>query len=304
MKVFYSDHFSFPLPDNHRFPQGKYHLLRGRLERSGLFDPGDMIVPEPATDEQLLRVHTAEYVSKVKMGTLTDKELRRMGLPWSPELVARSRHSVGGTIAACREAISAGISMNLSGGTHHAHSGYGAGYCVFNDAAVAARSLRDEGLVDNVVIIDCDVHHGDGTAEIFADDQFVFSFSIHAEKNYPFHKPKSNLDIALPDGTDDDAYLHALEMGLNQAIEKSRAELAIFLAGADPFMDDSLGRLSLSKDGLAARDQLVITTCRERRIPIAITMSGGYGRQIMDTVDIHFKTVQLAIEASTTWYKT
>jgi acetoin utilization deacetylase AcuC-like enzyme len=293
MKVFYTDTFTFPLPENHRFPRRKYALLRQRVEESGLISPEDLQIPDPATDEELLRIHTPDYLHRVKEGLLTDKELRRIGLPWSPELVQRSYRSVGGTLAACRAAFEDGVAVSLSGGTHHAHADRGAGYCIFNDAAVAARVMQAEGRVERVVILDCDVHQGDGTASIFAQDPTVFTFSIHGDKNYPFHKPPSDLDIALPDGTGDDAYCEALELGVEQALEAAYADLAIYLAGADPYKDDLFGRLSLTKDGLLARDRIVLEACRGREIPTVVVMSGGYVKNVDDVAEIHFNTVQL-----------
>jgi acetoin utilization deacetylase AcuC-like enzyme len=296
MKVFYTDTFTFPLPENHRFPQRKYSLLRERVEERELVSAEDLQIPDPASDEELLRVHTLDYLNRVKTGLLTEKELRRIGLPWSPELVQRSYRSVGGTIAACQAALEDGMAISLSGGTHHAHAEHGAGYCIFNDVAVAARAMQAEGRVERAVILDCDVHQGDGTASIFAQDPTVFTFSIHGEKNYPFRKPPSDLDIALPDGTGDDAYCRALEIGVEQALESAHAELAIYLAGADPYKDDRFGRLSLTKEGLLRRDQIVMQTCNGRGISTAVVMSGGYARKIGDVAEIHFNTVRLAMK--------
>jgi acetoin utilization deacetylase AcuC-like enzyme len=299
MKAFYTDTFTFPLPENHRFPQRKYALLRQRIEESGLIPAEDLRIPDPASDDELLRVHIPDYIHRVKAGLLTEKEIRRIGLPWSPELVERSYRSVGGTIAACRAALEEGIAVSLSGGTHHAHADKGAGYCIFNDVAVAARTLQAEGLAKRVVILDCDVHQGDGTASIFTQDPTVFTFSIHGEKNYPFHKPPSDLDVALPDGTGDDAYCEALKAEVEQAVEMANADLAIYLAGADPYEDDHFGRLALTKQGLLQRDRIVLEACKGRGIPVAVVMSGGYARQIEDVAEIHFNTVMLAVEIQT-----
>lgn len=294
MKVYYSDRFTLPLPEGHRFPIQKYTLLRQRVISDGVISKGDALVPAPATLDQLRLVHSREYVRRVVQGELTEKEIRRMGFPWSPGLVERSKRSVGGTIAACRSALADGVSANLAGGTHHAFRDHGGGYCVFNDCAVAARTMQVEQRVQNVLILDCDVHQGNGTAAIFADDPSVFTFSIHGAKNYPFHKELSDLDIALPDGCQDEQYLEALQYGIERSLALAKADLAIYLAGADPFSDDRLGRLALSKSGLAERDRLVYSKCAQAGIPIAVTMSGGYARQIDDTVDIHYKTIQLA----------
>ena len=294
MKAFYTDTFSFPLPEGHRFPQRKYSLLRQRVEESGIISPENLRIPEPASDEELLRVHTHEYLHRVKQGQLSEKEIRRIGLPWSQELVQRSYRSVGGTISASQAALEDGIAVSLSGGTHHAHADHGGGYCIFNDAAVAARAMQTEGRLERVVILDCDVHQGDGTASIFAQDPSVFTFSIHGDRNYPFHKPPSDLDVALPDGTGDEVHCEALEDGVEQALEKVNSDLAIYLAGADPYEDDHFGRLALTKEGLLERDQIVLQACKGRGIPIAIVMSGGYAINIEDVADIHFNTVRLA----------
>ncbi len=294
MKVTYSDQFILPLPSGHRFPLPKYAMLRQRVVESGLFSTEEMIPAEAATDEQLQRAHTAGYVARVTGGLLSDKEMRRIGFPWSPELVERSRRSVGATIMACRAALAEGLAVSLAGGTHHAYADHGEGYCVFNDVAVAARQMQVEGLARRIAILDCDVHQGNGTAAIFRDDESVFTFSIHGEKNFPFHKETSDLDIALPDQAGDDEYLEALQEGIDQSLTRAQPDLAIYLAGADPYLGDRLGRLCLTKEGLARRERLVFSACREVGAPIAITMAGGYARHIADTVDIHFQTLQIA----------
>jgi acetoin utilization deacetylase AcuC-like enzyme len=299
LKAYYSDTFHFPLPPGHRFPIGKYAGLRQRLLSSGVMSTEDLLVPPPAPDEDLLLVHTPAYLAQVKEGTLSDKEIRRMGLPWSVELVERSRRSVGGTTAACRAALTDGLAANLAGGTHHAYPDHAEGFCVFNDVAVAARVMQRERRAQRILIADCDVHQGNGTAAIFQTDSTVFTFSIHGIKNFPFHKEQGDLDIALADGTADEAYLEALEQGLRRALESCEADLVIYLAGADPFKEDTLGRLGLSKDGLARRDRMVLGACRARSIPVALTMSGGYAKDIHDTVDIHFATIRIAVEFST-----
>jgi len=296
MRIYYHDTFTFPLTAGHRFPAQKYALVRQKLLAEGIVSDDDLNIPQEATDEQLRLVHTAEYLDKVKFGQLTEKEIRRIGLPWSPELVARSLRSVGGTIAASRSALVDGISINLGGGTHHAFSDHGRGYCIFNDCAVAARLMQTKDQSERVLILDCDVHQGDGTAAIFAGDPTVFTFSIHGEKNYPLHKQSSDLDMPLPDGTGDGEYLTALEQGIQRSLALAQPDLVIYLAGADPYLDDRLGRLSLSKAGLEQRDHLVLDTCRKSNLPLVVVMSGGYGRQIQDTVEIHFRTVKLAVE--------
>ena len=258
--------------------------------------PEDMRVPHAATDAEIERAHDPDYLSRVQSGELTPQEIRRIGFPWSPEMVERSRRSAGATIEACRAALEDGFAANLAGGTHHAFRDCGQGFCVFNDSAVAARAMQAEGRVQQVVIIDCDVHQGNGTAAILAGDPTIFTFSIHGAKNFPFHKERSDLDIELDDGTDDATYLVALERGLSQALEQAQAELAIYLAGADPFVGDRLGRLALSKNGLAERDRLVFDYCQAAGLPVAITMAGGYAPHIEDIVDIHFQTIRAAAE--------
>jgi acetoin utilization deacetylase AcuC-like enzyme len=297
VKTYYTDRFIYPLPEGHRFPAPKYPLLRERVTRE-LVPPCELLVPDAATDSQLCLVHDPVYVEKVTQGTLTSREVRRVGLPWSPELVERSRRSVGSTIAACRAALAdgAGVAVSLTGGTHHAFADHGEGFCVFNDIAVAARVMQTEGRAGRIVVIDCDVHQGNGTAALFAGNPSVFTFSIHGAKNFPFHKEQSDLDVELPDRSDDRTYLAALEDALDIVLPVAQAELAIYLAGADPYEGDTLGRLAVSKAGLAARDRLVFDRCRELRLPVAVVMGGGYARHIEDTVDIQFETVRLAAE--------
>ena len=300
MKVFYSDQFVLPLPEGHRFPMKKYSMLRQRVDEAGLCGPGEMRIPHAVTDEEVLRAHDAGYLEKVVTGTLEKQEVRRIGFPWSERMVERSRRASGGTVGACRAALEEGIAANLAGGTHHAFADRGEGFCVLNDSAIAARTLQDEGLVGNVVVVDTDVHQGNGTAAILADDPSIFTFSIHGEKNYPFHKEESDLDVGLPDGTDDGAFLEALRMGLEEALDRAEATMAIFLAGADPYEGDKLGRLSVTKKGLAERDRIVLEACRDLSLPVAVTMAGGYCPTIEDTVDIHFQTVKRAAEMAET----
>lgn len=296
MKIFYTDTFTIPIPENHSFPKNKYTLLRKRIIEAQLVQPGDMRVPRPAADEDILRAHDPIYLNRLQKGKLTTKEVRRVGLPWSPEMVLRARYSVGATIEACRSALNERIAVNLGGGTHHAFGDHGQGYCYLNDSVIAARVLQAEGLVKNVLIIDCDVHQGNGTAAILKNDPTIFTFSIHGKNNFPFHKEISDLDIELEDGTDDAAYLAALEKGMKASLDACDANLVIYLAGADPYRNDRFGRLSLTKDGLASRDQVVLRHLNQSRLPVAITMAGGYARQVRDAVDIHFQTVSTAVE--------
>ena len=296
LKTFYSDQFEIPLPPDHRFPINKYQLLRQVI----ISDPAnldiELQVPEPASDDQIRLAHDPDYVAKVISGSLSEKEIRRIGFPWSPQLVIRSRRSVGGTIAACRAAIRTGVAANLAGGTHHAHRDFGSGYCLLNDCAIAARVVQREVLAERVMILDCDVHQGDGTAAIFSSDNSVFTFSIHGARNFPFNKIPSDLDIELQDGTTDEHYLRALEAGLAEVFYRFEGDLAIYLAGADPYFDDRLGRLALTKDGLSRRDELVFQACQQAGVPVAIVMAGGYARDVADTVAIHFETIRLAAE--------
>jgi acetoin utilization deacetylase AcuC-like enzyme len=292
LKIFYTDHYVLPLPEGHRFPMRKYALLRQRVSEAGL---GSALVDPPAaTDGEILRAHGAAYLERVKTGALSAAEMRCIGFPWTPAMVERSRRSSGATLQACRAALEDGIAVNLAGGTHHAFRDRGEGYCVFNDSAIAALAMQAEGRVQRVVVVDCDVHQGNGTAAILADDPTVFTFSIHGANNFPFTKEVSDLDIELADNTRDQPYLDALERGLARALEEARPELAIYLAGADPYEDDRLGRLALSRDGLRRRDRFVLETLAEWEVPVVVTMAGGYARRIEDTVEIHFATVATA----------
>lgn len=294
MKAFYTDCFVLPLPPGHRFPMAKYRLLRERLE--GVVD---LEVPEAATDAQVLLAHSRDYLERLVTGSLAVQDVRRMGFPHSPQLVERSRRSVGATIAACRAALTDGLAANLAGGTHHAFRDFGEGFCVFNDSVVALRVMQAEGRVGRALVVDTDVHQGNGTAALATGDETIFTFSIHGLKNFPFRKQVSDLDVALEDGTGDEVYLERLAAALDEAVERARPDLAIFLSGADPFVGDRLGRLALSKAGLAERDRLVLGELRRRGIPAAVTMGGGYAREVEDIVDIHCATVTLAASYST-----
>lgn len=294
MHIYTSDHYPISLPPDHRFPFAKYRLLRQRVEQSGLFLPEDIRPASPVTTAQLALAHDPAYITQVQTGDLTAAAIRRMGFPWSPALWTRVQHTVGATIGACRSALADGLAVTLAGGTHHAGADHGEGFCVFNDAAVAARVMQAEGLARRVLIVDCDVHQGNGTAAITAGDSSIFTFSIHAEKNFPFRKEASDLDIGLDNGTGDDDYLQLLEEGLWRAIAQANADLVIYLAGVDPYTGDKLGLLDLSKDGLLARDRLVLTMGQEKGLPVAITMAGGYAPDSAAIADLHFQTVRLA----------
>lgn len=301
MKAFYCDRFVLPLPAGHRFPMEKYRLLRERVLATGLVAPENLLVPHAATDEEILRVHDPEYLRRVATGELERAEVRRIGFPWSPAMVERSRRSAGGTIEACRTALEEGAAVNLAGGTHHAFRDRGEGYCVFNDAAIAARAMQVEKRVRRVLVIDCDVHQGNGTAAIFADDPTVFTFSIHGRNNFPFHKERSDLDVELPDGTADAEYLAALEVGLARAVPAARADLAIYVSGADPHERDRLGRLQVSRAGLLARDARVFERCRWAGLPVAVVMAGGYNLDVAETVEVHLQTVAEAGRYAADW---
>lgn len=298
MKLYYADHFVLPLPEGHRFPMEKYARLRSRLLACGAFAEADFCVPDAASDDAILRAHDPAYLQRVARGTLDVAEVRRIGFPWSPAMVERSRRSAGATLAACRSALArdggTACAVNLAGGTHHAHRDFGSGFCVFNDAAIAALAMRAEGRVRRVAIVDCDVHQGDGTAAILADEPEVFTCSLHGAKNFPFRKQTSDLDIELPDKTGDTAYLTALDAALQSVFERAQPELVIYLAGADPYAGDRLGRLALSIDGLRLRDERVLAACRDASVPVAIAMAGGYAEPIDDTVTIHVNTVTTA----------
>lgn len=275
----------------------KYTVLRNRIEQTLVPDRRcELLLPPAATDDQLLLVHTQRYLWTIKSGELTDVEQRRIGFPWSAKMVERSRRSTGASIAAGRAAIQDGVAVNLAGGTHHSFADSGQGFCVFNDACVAAKVLQAEGLVERVMIVDLDVHQGNGTAAITKDDPTVYSFSMHCSKNYPFRKTEGDLDIALPPATEDRYYLEQMRFGLARAVGEFDPDCVFYLAGADPFAGDRLGLLSLTKAGLRSRDEGVLDFFGERDVPVAIAMAGGYADQIEDIVDIHFSTVQAALQ--------
>ena len=301
MKAYYADHFVLPLPDTHRFPMSKYARLRQRILVEGILSAEDLFSPPAATDAEILLAHDADYLDRVQSGRLSIQEIRRIGFPWSPEMVERSRRSSGATICAARTALSEGVSANLAGGTHHAGIAHGEGYCVFNDSPIAARVMQQEGRVSRVLVVDCDVHQGNGTAEITRGDDTIFAFSIHGERNYPFRKIAGDLDIGLPDGTGDSAYLDMLEIALERAFYLAQPDLVLYVSGADPFSGDKLGKLSLSKAGLAARDDMVFGTCFAERVPVAVSMAGGYAALVEDIVDIHVETIRTAVRYAAQW---
>lgn len=294
MKAFYSDRFVLPLPEGHRFPMAKYRLLRERI--AGALPAVSLLQPEAATDGVLALAHTPDWIERLGLGRLSALEQRAIGFPWSQEMVERSRRSVGATIAACRAAIEEGAAVNLAGGTHHAGPDRGEGFCCLNDVAVAARLMQAERRAHRVAIIDLDVHQGNGSAEILQRDASVFTLSIHGARNFPFrNRCSGDLDVDLPDGTGDAAYLDALDTALAQLAARFSPDFVIYLAGADVYAGDRLGRLSLTIEGVAARDRRVFAFARDRGLPVAVAMGGGYCPDIDRIVDIHFGTVREAL---------
>lgn len=295
MQVFYTPRYYADIGHGHVFPIRKFELVRDRLLDEGTLQPAEIVEPSPAMVEDVLLVHTEDYVSRLCNGQLTQKEIRRLGLPWSESLVRRSFYATGGTIAAAHTALECGYSSNLAGGTHHSFADRGEGFCVLNDVAIAIRSLRVRKVVQRAAIVDCDVHQGNGTASIFAGDPATFTFSMHGANNYPLFKAQSTLDIELPDGTSDDAYLESLAQHLPRVFTH-QPEIVFYLAGADPYSGDKLGRLQVSIDGLRERDAYVVRECYEREVPVVTVMSGGYGKDINDTIEIHCNTIRMVKE--------
>lgn len=288
MRAFAHDVFTYPLPPGHRFPLGKYRLVREGAEAAGL----DVASARAATRGELLVGHTAAYVDRVEAGEVTRREELALGLPWSPELVERSRRSVGATLMAADAALAEGAGANVGGGTHHAFADSGRGFCVFNDVVCAARALRADGRVRHVLVVDLDVHQGDGTHAAFLDEPEVFTFSVNGFRNYPFRRVPGDLELDLADGTGDDEYLAGVGRLLPQAVARARPDVCFYLAGADPFEGDRLGRLALTKAGLAARDALVRDTLARAGVPVCVTLAGGYAEPIEDTVEINLSTLR------------
>src|SRR5574343_103228 len=299
MHAYYADHFVLPLPEGHRFPMRKYSRLRDLL--AGEL-PGVRFVEAPAaSDGELALVHTPAYIQGIAQGTLDAAYYREIGFPWSPAMAERARRSVGASVAAARAALAEGLAGNLAGGTHHAYAHKGGGFCVFNDIAVTARLMQAEVWRTRkqalpVAVIDLDVHQGNGTAHIFAKDASVFTLSLHGEKNFPFRKEPSDLDVGLPDGCTDEAYLQALHQALAEMEGRFAPQMVIYLAGADPHEGDRLGRLKLTMDGMAARDRVVFDWVWQRRLPLMLCMGGGYGHDIETTVQVQMQTLATALE--------
>lgn len=296
MKLFHTDLFVLPLPKGHRFPMQRYRLLRERLETCGVFSSDQMCVPPAASDQQLAQVHTQDWIDRVAAGELTKDEVRRIGFPWSKAMAERSRRSTGATIAAAECAWRDSVAANLAGGTHHSFPDRGAGYCVFNDVAVAIRNEQACGRCRKALIIDLDVHQGDGSAAIFEHDESVFTFSMHAKKAFPARKQNSNLDIELMPKCEDAEYLERLDEGLQLVRSRAEFDIIFFLAGADPYKEDTLGGLHISKEGLKQRDAAVFDFCQHASTPLVITLAGGYSKDITDIVDIQYHTVTKAAE--------
>ena len=294
MKAFYTDHFVLPLPSGHRFPMEKYSKLRNLVnDLAGV----ELLEAPAASDTQILYAHDPQYLINIIGGHLNTNEQREIGFPWSEKMVERSRRSAGATVAACKTSLTEGVSVNLAGGTHHAYRDMGSGFCVFNDSAIAARALQKEMNPKlKIAIIDLDVHQGNGTASILQNDSSIFTLSIHGENNFPFKKEVSDLDYGLPDECDDQVYLQALTHCLDELDSRFKPDSLIFLAGADPHVDDRLGRLNISSEGMRLRDETVLAYALDRNLPIALSMAGGYGKEIASTVNIHFQTIKTALQ--------
>jgi acetoin utilization deacetylase AcuC-like enzyme len=289
-----SAEYSFPLPGGHRFPLTKYALLRDRVLARGIVAADHLHGSSPVSRDDLLLVHTADYIDRFTNGLLTRDEVRKLGFPWSADLVERSYRTAAGTSDAARCAMRAGVAMNLAGGTHHAFPSHGEGYCVFNDVAVAVRAMQRDGIIRRAAVVDLDVHQGNGTHAIFAGDDSVFTFSMHGGRNYPFHKVPGTLDVELTDGTGDDEYLDLLVQSLPTVLSAAEPDIVFYLAGADPHEADRLGRLALTFDGLARRDSIVLQSCREIGVPVAITIAGGYAEPIETSITVHANTARIA----------
>lgn len=292
MRVFHSDAYPLELPKGHRFPITKYALLKAALLERGIVEASDLIETPLANRKQLCAVHTDEYVDAVFEGTLDPGTQRRIGLPWSKQLLERCLASVGATVAAARTAIEMGASGSLSGGTHHSFVDRGEGFCVFNDIAVAIRDLQASGRIQRAMIVDLDVHQGNGSASIFRDDANVFTFSMHGAKNFPFKKEKSDLDIGVPDGIGDDEYLAELKKVWPGLLERFDCDVVFYLAGVDVLAKDSFGRLNLSHEGIRERDRLIIQSVYENRIPLVLTLGGGYSKPIDRSVEAYVGTYE------------
>lgn len=296
-KLVYHERYDLNL-GAHVFPSQKFRLIAEMLLRENLATQDDFLLPAPASDEDLLRVHTPDWVRKLKTGTLTASEIMKLEAPYSPELAEAVWLAAGGTILAAQGALRDGFGANLSGGFHHAHPGFGEGFCAIHDVAVAIRRLQADGVIRKAMVIDTDVHHGNGTAVIFRDDASVFTISIHQENNYPAYKPPSNIDLNMLDRADDEEYMSALIPAVQKALDEFQPQMVFYVGGADPYCEDQLGGLSLSKDGLKQRDRNVFEEARRRGIPVTTVLAGGYARRVEDTVRIHVNTIVAAREVA------
>ena len=302
MELWTHDRWRFPLPARHRFPIDKYPLLRARVIADGIARPAEIHETEPVPWALLERVHDHDLLARIRDGRLSVREQRGLGLPWSPQLVERGRRSVAGTLAAARHALEHGVAMNLGGGTHHAGHEFARGFCLFNDVVAALAELRAGGLADRALVIDCDVHQGDGTADLLGPDPRAFTVSLHGARNYPFQRIPSDLDVDLPSGTGDADYLEALDGALDVALRRCAPEIAFYLAGADPWEGDRLGRLALTKPGLRARDELVLERLLGAGARVCVVLAGGYAEDVRDTVDINAATAAaVAARAQLSW---
>lgn len=297
LRAWSSSRFTIDLPLGHRFPIAKYQAIRDSVVERGILPADAVLEPDRAERWALTLVHTPEYLDQIYDGALAAAEERRLGLPWSERLLERSLRTVQATIEAAQDALVRGAGVTLAGGTHHAFPERGEGFCVFNDVAVAIRLLQREGRIERALVVDLDVHQGNGTARIFSDDADVYTFSMHGRKNYPFHKEPGSLDVELEDGCDDITYLALLNQHLPHAIQIARPDVVFYLAGSDPYREDRFGRLGLSAEGLARRDRLVVRSCRSRGLPLVLTMAGGYARSLDDIAMIHSESVSLVLEA-------
>jgi acetoin utilization deacetylase AcuC-like enzyme len=297
LNLIYDDRYDLNL-GAHVFPSQKYRLVYERLLQDGVASQEDFLKPSPASDEDILRVHSQDYLYKLKTGSLTRAEVMRMEVPYSTELIEACWLAAGGSILAAQRALEDGFSANIGGGFHHAYPDHGEGFCVIHDVAVAIRKMQADGAIERAMVVDTDVHQGNGTAEIFGGDETVFTMSIHQEHNYPYPKPPSTVDVNLPDGMGDADYLAILEKYLHRSFDEFSPQLLFYVAGADPYQEDQLGGLALTMEGLARRDALVLGYAQRNQVPTAVTLAGGYAREVEDTVRIHVNTINAAIQAA------
>ncbi len=296
LKVAYAPIYAHPLPEGHRFPMLKYELIPAQLLHEGIITPDNLFSPQPLAEEIILWTHDENYWHQLRDLTLPPKEQRRIGFPLSAQLVEREIRIAKGTIDGCHYAFEYGIAFNVAGGTHHAGTNWGEGFCLLNDQSIAANYLLNNKLASSILIIDLDVHQGNGTAQISENEQRVFTFSMHGANNFPYRKEQSDLDIPLPDGTGDQEYLDILKHTLPKLIDQQKPDFIFYLAGVDVLATDKLGKLSLSKEGCKVRDQFVLEQCHKRQIPVQVSMGGGYSTDIRDIVDAHCNTYRLAHE--------